>query len=165
MKMAPIANGVMTPEPDLSPWERAVLACIAAAAEAGRTAPTGDELQECCGCESISTTVHLVQRLERKGLIRVQRYQRTRRITILATGKATAPVTNKTPHWRTRKRPGRLPSAALPALKSRRPDIAMEIIKAARREGMALDDFIAELVWAGWQSREEAFAARVAALG
>ncbi len=35
----------------------------------------------------------------------------------------------------------------------------------AWREGLGLDDFIAELVWAGWQSREEAFAARVAALG
>jgi hypothetical protein len=72
-------------------------------------------------------------------------------------------VTNKTPHWRTKKRPGRLPSASLQALKSRRPDVAMAIIKAARREGTSVEDFIAELVWAGWQAREEAFAARVAA--
>ena len=43
--------------------------------------------------------------------------------------------------------------------------MAFQIIKAARREGLGLDDFIAELVWAGWQSREEAFAARVAATG
>ena len=149
----------------LSHWEREVLACVTEAAEVGRQAPTGDELQERCGCDSISTTVHLVQRLERKGLIQVERYQRTRRITIVATGKATAPVTNRTPHWRTLKRPGRMPSAALPGLKTRRPDVAMAIIKAAHREGMALDDFIAELVWAGWQSREEAFAARVAATG
>ena len=147
----------------LPTWERAALDCIIAAAEAGRVAPTGDELQECCGCDSISTTVNLVQRLERKGLIRVERYQRTRRITIVSTGKATAPVTNKTPHWRTKKRPGRLPSASLQALKSRRPDVAMQIIKAARREGTSVEDFIAELVWAGWQAREEAFAARVAA--
>lgn len=152
-----------TPTWELSAWEREVLACIAEAAEAGRVAPTGDELQERCGCESISTTVHLVQRLERKGLIRVERYQRTRRITILSTGKATAPVVNKTPHWRTKKRPGRLPSSSLHALKTRDPDMTMAIIKAARREGMALDDFIAELVWTGWQAREEAFAARVAA--
>ena len=149
----------------LSPWERAVLACVTEAADAGRAAPTGDELQECCGCDSISTTVNLVQRLERKGLIQVERYQRTRRITVLATGKATAPVTNRTPHWRTKKRPGRMPSASLHMVKARDPDMAMQIIKAARREGMGLDDFIVELVWAGWQSREEAFAARVAALG
>ena len=149
----------------LSPWEREVLACVTEAAEAGRTAPTGDELQERCGCDSISTTVNLVQRLERKGLIRVERYQRTRRITVLATGKATAPVANKTPHWRTKKRPGRMPSASLHALKARDPDMTMAIIKAARREGMGLDDFVAELVWAGWQSREEAFAARVPASG
>ncbi len=84
---------------------------------------------------------------------------------MLATGKATAPVTNKTPHWRTKKRPGRMPSASLHMVKARDPDMAMQIIKAARREGMGLDDFIVELVWAGWQSREEAFAARVAALG
>ena len=48
----------------LSPWAREVLACVTEAAEAGRAAPTGDELQERCGCDSISTTVNLVQRLE-----------------------------------------------------------------------------------------------------
>ena len=163
MKITSIEARAMAPDQALTAWEREVLTCIAEAAEAGRAAPTGDELQERCGCESISTTVHLVQRLERKGLIRVERFQRTRRITILSTGKATAPVINQTPHWRTRKRPGRIPSASLHALKSRDPNMAIAIIKAARREGMALDDFIAELVWAGWQAREEAFAARVAA--
>ncbi|QNA85202.1 MarR family transcriptional regulator [Sphingomonas sp. So64.6b] len=137
----------------LTPWESRALAAIVDAAEAGRLAPTADELQATVGCDSVSTTVNIVQRLEKRGLIRVERYQRSRRIFVVSTGKATAPVNNKTPHWRTLPRPRSLPVPALPHLRQRSPDLAAEIIRAAHKEGMRIDDFIAELVWAGWRAR------------
>lgn len=141
---------------DLTPWEARAYATIVEAAEQSRPAPTADELQERCGCESVSTTVDLVHRLERRGLITVERYQRSRRITIIATGKATAPVKNTTPHWRTQPRPRALPTPPVQQLRMRQPDVTAEIIRAAHADNMRLDDFIAELVWAGWQQRAAA---------
>ncbi len=140
----------------LSPWEDITLRFITAAAEAGARAPTADDLQEACGCSSVSTTVNLVASLERRGLIAVDRYQRARRITIVATGKATAPVTNMTPHWRTRPRPAAMPSIGTTYIQDRKPDLVREMMVAARQDGMSLQDFMAELVWAGWQARAAA---------
>ena len=70
----------------LPEMERVVLALIAEAAEAGHQAPTADDIQERTGCNSISTTVNLVRRLEVRGLIEVERFQRTRRITVVSSG-------------------------------------------------------------------------------
>ena len=137
----------------LSSWERIALAAIMEAADSGSPAPTCDELVERCGCNAVSTTADLVKRLERRGLIRVERYQRSRRIHVLATGKATAEPMNKRPHWRTTPRPTSLPSVAPSYVQQRKPDLAREIIVAARHEGLSVQDFIAELVWAGWQAR------------
>ncbi|MES2055273.1 MAG: hypothetical protein V4564_04965 [Pseudomonadota bacterium] len=140
----------------LTLWEQRIFATIVDAADAQRLAPTADELQAACGCNSVSTTVHIVQRLERRGLIHVERYQRSRRMFITATGKATAPVCNKTPHWRTIPRPKSAPTLSVQQLRQRQPDLAAEIIRAAHRDGMRIDDFIADLVWRGWQQREAA---------
>jgi DNA-binding MarR family transcriptional regulator len=137
----------------LSLWERRIFATIVVAAEVGRLAPTADELQAVCGCNSVSTTVNIVHRLERRGLIWVERYQRSRRMFVVSTGKATAPVSNKTPHWRTLSRPKSVPALSLQHVRQRQPDLAAEIIRAAHREGMRIDDFIADLVWSGWQQR------------
>ena len=84
----------------MSDGELKTLALLVDAAEAGRPAPTADDIQEHTGCNSISSTVGFVQKLEKRGLISVERFQRSRRITILATGKRTAAVANQTPHWR-----------------------------------------------------------------
>jgi len=137
----------------LPAWEREVYAAIVDAAGAAARGATADVLVERCGCSSVSTTVNLVQRLEQKGLIRVERYQRTRRMTIVSTGKSTAPVGNRTPHWRTAPRPRSVPTVALSYVLDRKPDLARDIMKAARAEGIDVQAFIAELVWAGWQER------------
>ena len=143
---------------DLPEMERETLALIAEATEAGRPAPTADDIQERTGCNSISTTVHLVQRLERRGLILVERFQRTRRITVLETGKRTAAVGNQTPHWRSGPRPRAAPAVPLSYVQQRKPDLAREMIVAARREGLSVQDFLGALVWAGWQARLKAMA-------
>lgn len=143
----------------LNEQERLTLELITEAAHAGRPAPTADDIQEHTGCNSISSTVSLVQRLERRGLIAVERYQRARRMTVLATGKRTAEVINRTPHWRNLARPRSAPSVAISYVRQRRPDLGREIIVAARREGLSVQDFIGELVWLGWQVRDERIAA------
>lgn len=137
----------------LSLWEQIALAAIVEAADSGSPAPTCDELVERCGCNAVSTTADLVKRLERRGLIRVERYQRSRRIYVLATGKATAEVMNKRPHWRTMPRPASLPSVASTYIQQRKPDLARDIIVAARHEGMNVQEMILELIWIGWQAR------------
>ena len=137
----------------LPEMERATLALIAEAAEAGRPAPTADDIQEHTGCNSISTTVNLVRRLELRGLIEVERFQRTRRITLVSTGKRTAAVSNETPHWRKGTRPGSVPGVPISYVQRRKPELAREMIVAARREGLSVQDFIGELVWAGWKAR------------
>lgn len=141
---------------NLSEMERETLALIAEATEAGRPAPTADDIQERTGCNSISTTVNMVRRLELRGLILVERFQRTRRITLVSTGKRTAAVSNETPHWRNTPRKRRAPSVPLSYVQQRKPDLAREMIVAARREGLSMQDFLGELVWAGWRARAKA---------
>jgi len=140
----------------LPEMERVALALIAEAAEAGRQAPTADDIQERTGCNSISTTVNLVRRLELRGLIEVERFQRTRRITVVSTGKRTAAVSNETPHWRKGPRPRSVPAVAISYVQQRKPELAREMIVAARREGLSVQDFLGELVWAGWKTRLQA---------
>ena len=140
----------------LTAMERETLALIAEATEAGRQAPTADDIQERIGCNSISTTVNLVRRLELRGLILVERFQRTRRITLVSTGKRTAAVSNETPHWRSTPRKRSAPSVPLSYVQQRKPDLAREMIVAARREGLSMQDFLGELVWAGWRARAKA---------
>jgi hypothetical protein len=142
----------------LTEMERETLALITEATEAGRQAPTADDIQERTGCNSISTTVNLVRRLERRGLIMVERFQRTRRITVMETGKRTADVGNETPHWRSAPRPRGVPAVAISYVQQRKPDLAREMIVAARREGLSVQDFLGELVWAGWKARAKAMA-------
>jgi SOS-response transcriptional repressor LexA len=138
----------------LRPTEALTLALIERAADQGQRAPTCDEIQELIGCESSSTPAMLVKYLERKGLIRVERYQRERQITIIATGRATAPVKTKAIHWRQRRRPASLPSVSITYVQTRKPELARQIMVAAHREGLSLSDMLLELIWAGWQDRE-----------
>lgn len=136
----------------LSRWERMVLDLIVEAADARRLAPTSEDIEEVCEC-SLSTAVDIVRMLEQRGLIMVQRYQRARRIKVLTTGKWTARVANKTPHWRTQPRPPTMPVPSPNVVRDRRPDFAREVMHAARVEHMELGEFLAELAWTGWQAR------------
>lgn len=129
--------------------ERKVLDALTAAADAGAKCPTQDELAELIGVEAVSTTVGIVNRLERKGLIKVERYQRERRVMIVATGNMTAPAANPVTHWR--RRALKVPSPTLGHIRHRKPDVAAQIIVAARREGMEVQEFLACLVWAGFE--------------
>lgn len=83
--------------------ETVMFAVLTRAAALGEACPTCEYFAGLFGEEEggvVSTTVLVMQRLERQGLIHVERFQRSRVVTILATGQRTAEPKNKTPHWR-----------------------------------------------------------------
>jgi hypothetical protein len=75
---------------DLSYPEQLVYEALREAAANGDQCPLNLDLEMITGFNSGSMGPVLVQRLERKGLIVVERYQRFRRVQIVATGQWTA---------------------------------------------------------------------------
>lgn len=74
----------------LTPQERTIYQALVDAAENKQVCPNYLDLNELVGYESASASVGVVKRLEAKGLIVVSRYQRFRRVQIVATGLWTA---------------------------------------------------------------------------
>lgn len=77
-----------------------VYRALVRAANRGDACPTNEMFSIIVGYETPHGTVELLKRLERIGLIKVSRHQRSRQVTICNTGKKTRPCTNETPHWR-----------------------------------------------------------------
>lgn len=94
---------------DLVPTERlrahqargTIYRALFRAARQQQPCPTADMLCEITGL-SPSVTVYHMQDLERRGMIRVWRYQRSRVVQIVCTGEKTAPSNETQPHWRKR---------------------------------------------------------------
>lgn len=83
----------------LSETDRTVLEMVTRAADAGLPCPTNGELAGALGFNSHSGPINALERLQRRGLIVVERFQIERRVTIVATGKRTK-IFNDRPHWR-----------------------------------------------------------------
>jgi hypothetical protein len=83
------ANAFTREGVSVSPWEAIAYDALAAAADADRPCPLNLDIEMLVGCRSGSVVPGLVARLERKGLIKVVRYQRFRRVMIVATKKWT----------------------------------------------------------------------------
>ena len=83
----------------MSPEERKILEIVTDAANAGEPCPTNTELADRLGFKSHSGPLGALQRLQKRGLITLERFQVERRVTINATGKRTK-VYNTQPHWR-----------------------------------------------------------------
>lgn len=81
----------------LNPSQKTALALIAAAAEHSLPCPSNDAIAGACGFSSSSRASLLIANLERAGLIRVERFQNSRVVTIAATGETTAGVFHR-PH-------------------------------------------------------------------
>jgi len=125
------------------PWEMMIYRALRDAADDGRPCPTADDLSDLIGANAVATTVGVMQRLERRGPIQVERYQRARRVTIVETGAKTAEPANQSPHWREI-------SVTLGTLRRQRPADANAIVFEAARRKMRVADFLSDLVWAGW---------------
>ncbi|ALH82919.1 hypothetical protein [Sphingopyxis macrogoltabida] len=138
---------------DLPIKDRKIYGAIVSAAEAGRPAPTCDDLVEVSGYSAVSSTVGAVQRLEQRGLIEVRRYQRSRQIMIVESGLWTARPLNEAPHWR--ERPREIPTPSPVAVKSRDADVSADILKWASSRGVSLSEALADLVYVGWKVEME----------
>ena len=74
----------------LTPQEQACYEMLIEAAEMGQPCPVNIDIEVALGYDSCSMGALTITRLERKGLIRVKRYQRFREVQIVETGKWTA---------------------------------------------------------------------------
>lgn len=74
----------------LTPVEQMVYEILMEAAENNSVCPDYLDLNEVCGFESSSASPGVVKRIEKKGWIKVERYQRFRQVMIVETEKWTA---------------------------------------------------------------------------
>ncbi len=75
---------------EMTPAEALVYDAIFNAAERGEVCPLGLDIEMMIGAISTSMGPKMVRKLEEKGLIEVQRFQKYRIVTIVATGRTTA---------------------------------------------------------------------------
>lgn len=80
---------------EMSPNETVIYDALCRAAEAGEPCPLNLDLEMMIGCSSSSGAPTVVKRLEERGLIKVIRFQRFRRVQICATGKWTMKAPNQ----------------------------------------------------------------------
>ncbi len=79
-----------------------ILEAISRAADRGDICPSGEMLNELTGHSALSTAAYQVRQLEVRGWIKVERFQRSRTVLVVATGRRTAPSRETLPHWRVR---------------------------------------------------------------
>ena len=136
----------------LSNEERRVLSLAIEDAAAGRPLRPNAEIAAELGSQNYDggTVPGIMRRLEAKGYITREIYQRGRQVCIVSTGQCTAPPKDTSPHWRLRT--DRVPSPAIQAVRQKRQDVCALIEQEARRLGKPMSDFLADLVYIGWHS-------------
>jgi hypothetical protein len=132
----------------LTPVEREVFVRCEDAAAKGLPAPSIEALSQVIGATGVATVPGIMKRLEAKGYITREIYQRSRMICIVGTGKCTAPPSDRTPHWRIRT--DRVPTPAIQSVRERARPIAAMIEAETRLIGKSLTDFLGDLVYIGW---------------
>ena len=78
-----------------------VMHMLKVAIAAGEPCPSNPDIAAELGLSSRSGSVKILHALEEKGLIRVDRFRMSRRVTIIATGRATAAFGFEREHFRT----------------------------------------------------------------
>lgn len=136
----------------LSAIEAQVLDICTRAAEEGRPLEPTEIIMEQIGANGVATVPGVLKRLEAKGLITRNVYQRGRQVCIVATGECTAPPNDTSPHWRLRDRSNDPPAPAIQQLRQRDMSLAMQIEQEARRSGKSMAEFLADLVYIGWHA-------------
>lgn len=142
--------GELTP---LSAIDRNVLALLQASAEAGEACPSNEAIAEAVGFNSVAAPPGVLSRLERRGFIRVGRFQRSRIVTIVATGQSTRPPHNTRAHWRHDEDRPAVPTPSVSSMRERHPDMFTMIQTAAMERGCTISDYLCDLVYAGWRAR------------
>jgi hypothetical protein len=135
--------------------KEAIFQRIDQAAQLGEICPTADELAEVAGVESVSTTVALMHMLEDEGRIEVARFQKSRQVTIVATGRRTAEPTNTTPHWReVDKRSADTPTLPIHTIAHTAPNLATYLHGMMREENLTMQAAQIALMSRGVAHRE-----------
>lgn len=125
-----------TPNLDrLSPTDSLVLKILTQAAERGEICPTNPDLASTLICASIATPSQSLTRLEERGLIVVRRFQTSRQVKIVSTGKWTKKPKDDRPHWRQKKSASRLNT--LRELRDKVTDHGLSIRQAADHVGIS----------------------------
>lgn len=84
--------------------DREGLVILMRAANQGLPCPSNEHFCAALGFKSSSAVVYMMDRLQRRGLIKVQRFQRSRVVEIVLSGKKTATPKNTTPHWQDKRK-------------------------------------------------------------
>lgn len=105
-------------------------------------AESKDDLSVKLGCENGGTITKLEQQMELDGWLAIQRFQRGRQVTIMATGKSTAAPSNRAPHWRDRPEH----CDVTMHLMQRYPDVYEAAIAEARRKRISLPAYVSAIV-------------------
>lgn len=92
---------------DLTPRQQRIYDIIANAARAGKVCPTNKAIAKMEGLTSASAVADIIARLQRKGVIEVERFNRSRIIYLVDLDLETAPpslssLAGHAPHWRLR---------------------------------------------------------------
>ncbi len=118
--------------------ETVVLQALTRAANRGAPCPTNSRLAELLGACSSGAPVSTLHRLEKLGLIKVDRYASSRQVTIIATGRRTQAPASAAKHWRDRPEH----AAKLATINSLGPKMAELIREAAEQKGVSIVDFV-----------------------
>lgn len=135
--------------PPLSVVESIAFETLKQIASEGRRA-TKAELCAAIGSDNYEggTAPGVVNRLEQKGYVSTQRFQRGFQVCIVATGQCTALPNDTTPHWRLRI--AQVPTPAIQSFREKAKPISVMIEAEARLLGKSLTDFLSDLVYIGW---------------
>lgn len=133
----------------LTERETMLLGIVRECTEAALPVPSIDDISERLGVANGGTVPELFRRLHDMGVIINKPFQRGRQVCLVETGKWSAAPMSTAPHWRDR--PRDVPTPAPVVVKVRRPDIAAEIFTEAARLGKPAVEYLADLVFVGWE--------------
>ncbi len=132
---------------ELTPIEQSVMDFCKRAAAEGRPLESADTIAAAIGATGVSTVAGIMKRLEQKGYITRQIFQRGRVVCIAETGQCSLPPNDTSPHWRLRTE--NVPAPAIQAVRERAPSVMVMVEKYAKLEGCDTQTMLHHFVYIG----------------
>lgn len=137
----------------LSQREVMLVGIVRNCTEAGEPVPSIDDIAEQLDVANGGTVPEMFRRLHDMGIIINKPFQRGRQVCLVETGKWSALPMSTAPHWRDR--PKDVPTPAPTVVRERRPDVAAEIFTQAAKLGKPAVEYLADLVFVGWEVEKQ----------